>query len=171
MPKPTDVKGVQRFLGLINYLSKFLLKMSELCEPLRVLTLRETEWCWLEAHNKVFQEIKLLVTNSPVLRYYDPTEELTLQCDASEKGLGAALLQQGHPIAFASRALTACEMGYAPIEKELLAVVYGMERFHHYTYGRKVTVNSDHKPRVNCKETPTQGAKETAENVATTPRV
>ncbi|XP_044179125.1 uncharacterized protein K02A2.6-like [Acropora millepora] len=101
------------------------------------------EWCWLEAHNKVFQEIKLLVTNSPVLRYYDPREELTLQCDASEKGLGAALLQQGHPIAFASRALTACEMGYAPIEKELLAVVYGMERFHHYTYGRKVTVTTN----------------------------
>ena len=72
MPKPTDVKGVQRFLGLINYLSKFLPKMSELCEPLRVLTLRETEWCWLEAHDKVFPEIRLLVINSPVLRYYDP---------------------------------------------------------------------------------------------------
>ena len=107
MPKPTDVKGVQRFLGLINYLSRFLPKMSEVCEPLRVLTLRETKWCWLEAHDKVFQEIKLLFTNSPVLRYYDPKEELTLQSDASEKGLGAALLQQGHPIAFASRALTA----------------------------------------------------------------
>ena len=146
MPKPTDVIGVQRFLGLINYLSKFLPKMSELCKPLRVLTLRETECCWLEAYGKVFQEMKLLVTNSPVLQYYDPEEELTLECDASEKGLGAALLQQGHPIAFASRALTACEMGYVPIEKELLAIVYGMERFHHYTYGRKVTVNSDHKP-------------------------
>ena len=174
MPKPTDVKGVQRFLGLINYLSKFLPKMSELCEPLRVLTLRETEWCWLEAHNKVFQEIKLLVTNAPVLRYYDPREELTLQCDASEKGLGAALLQQGHPIAFASRALTACEMGYAPIEKELLAVVYGMERFHHYTYGRKVTVNSDHKPLESIVKKPLHRAPkrlQTAENVATTPRV
>ena len=69
MPKPTDVKGVQQFLGLINYLSKFLPKMSELCEPLRVLTLRETEWWWLEAHDKVFQEIKLLVTNFPVLPF------------------------------------------------------------------------------------------------------
>ena len=109
MPNPTDVKAVQRFLGLINYLSNCLPKMSELCESLRVLTLRETKWCRLEAHDKVFQEIKLLVTNSPVLRYYDPEEELTLQCDASEKGLGAALLQQGHRIAFASRALTSCE--------------------------------------------------------------
>ena len=71
---------------------------------------------------------------------------MTIQCDASEKGLGIALLQQGPPIAFARRALTACDMGYAPIEKELLVVVYGMERSHHYTYGRKVTVDSDHKP-------------------------
>jgi len=146
MPKPTDVKGVQRFLGLVNYLSKFLPKLSEVCEPLRELTLKEVEWCWLEVHDKVFQEVKTLVTNSPILRYYNPEEELTLQCDASDKGLGAALLQQGQPIAFASRALTTCEVGYAPIEKELLAVVYGMERFHHYTFGRKVVVNSDHKP-------------------------
>ena len=126
-PKPTDIKDVQRFLGLVKYLSRFLPKLSEVCEPLRQLTLTETEWCWLEAHDRVFQEIKLLVTNSPVLRYYNPEEELTLQCDSSDKGLGAALLQQGQPIAFARRALTACEMGYAPIEKELLAVVYGME--------------------------------------------
>ena len=103
MPKPTDVKGVQRFLGLINYLSKFLPKMSELCEPLRVLTLRETEWCLLEAHDKVFQEIKLLVTNSPVLRYYDPEEELTLQCDASER-LGCCTLAAKTPHSF-------CEQG------------------------------------------------------------
>ena len=58
MPKPTDVQGVQRFLGLINYLSKFFPKLSEVCEPLHVLTLKETEWCWLEAHDKVFEEIK-----------------------------------------------------------------------------------------------------------------
>ena len=104
MPKPTDVKGVHGFLGLINYLSKFLPKMSELCEPLRVLTLRETEWCWPEAHDKVFQEIKLLVTNSLVLRYYDPEEELTLQCDASEKRLGCCTLAAKTPHSF-------CEQG------------------------------------------------------------
>ena len=146
MPNPTDVKGMQRFLGLVNYLSKFLPRLSTVCEPLRLLTLKDTEWCWLEIHDEVLKEIKKLVANSPVLRYYNPEEELTLQCDASDKGLGAALLQQGQPKAFASRALSACELGYAPIEKELLAVVYGMERFHHYTYGRKVVVNSDHKP-------------------------
>ena len=146
MPNPTDVKGVQRLLGVVNYLSKFLPQLSEVCEPLRTLTLKETLWCWLDVHDQAFKRIKELVTEAPVLRYYDPSEELTLQCDASDKGLGAALLQQGQPIAYASRALTQCEHGYVPIEKELLAVVYGMERFHHYTYGRKVIVHSDHKP-------------------------
>lgn len=96
--------------------------------------------------SKMFSKIKELVTEAPLLRYYDPADELTLQSDASDKGLGAALLQQGQPIAFASRALTQCELGYVPMESEMLAVVYGMERFHHYTYERKVTVYSDQKP-------------------------
>ena len=71
---------------------------------------------------------------------------LTLQADASEKGLGAAIMQAGQPIAYASRALTEAETRYAQIEKELLAVTFGLERFHQYTYGRKVIVQSDHKP-------------------------
>jgi hypothetical protein len=85
------------------------------------------------------------VCTSPVLKYYDPKEELTLQCNASLTGLGASLLQNGQPIAFASRALTDVETRYAQIEKEMLAVVFGLERFHRYTYGRSVNVDSDHK--------------------------
>ena len=65
------------------------------------------------------------------LAYYDPSKEVTLQVDAST-GLGAALLQDKKPIAFASKALTDTESRYANIERELLAVVYGCERFHTY---------------------------------------
>ena len=75
-----------------------------------------------------------------------PSKPLVLQCDASEKGLDASLLQDGKPIAYASRALTCTEINYAQIEKELLVIVFGVERFHQYTYGRKVVVDSDHKP-------------------------
>ena len=64
----------------------------------------------------------------------------------SEKGLGASLLQDGKPLAYASRALTNTETNYAQIEKELLAIVFGVERFHQYTYGRKAVVDSDYKP-------------------------
>ena len=69
-----------------------------------------------------------------------------LQGDASDTGLGACLMQEGHQIAHASRALTSAEQNYAQIEKELLAIVFGTEKFEHYVYGRTVLVESDHKP-------------------------
>ena len=90
--------------------------------------------------------MKQLITNHPVLRYYDVSKEVTLQCDASQSGLGAALLQEGQPVAFASRAFTATEKNYAQIEKELLAIVHACERFDQYLFGREVTVETDHKP-------------------------
>ncbi|XP_041460922.1 uncharacterized protein K02A2.6-like [Lytechinus variegatus] len=146
MQNPTDVAGVQRFLGFVNYLSKFLPNLSEMCEPLRSLTKKDVEWCWLDVHDAAVKSIKEAVTSEPVLRYFDKDIGLVLQADASEKGLGAAILQKGQPIAYTSRALTEAESRYAQIEKELLAVTFGLERFHQYTYGRKVTVQSDHKP-------------------------
>ena len=91
-------------------------------------------------------ETTCYVTNAPFLKYFKSTKGVTLQCDASDKGLGAVLLQDGHPIAYANRALTDPETRYAQIEKELLAVVYGLEKVHTYTYGRQVSVESDHKP-------------------------
>ena len=71
---------------------------------------------------------------------------MVVQCDASKEALGAVLLQDGRPIIFASRTLSRAEENYLQIEKELLAVVFAMERFDHYTYGRHVTVESDHRP-------------------------
>ena len=87
-----------------------------------------------------------MATTSPLLRYYNPEDELTIQCDASEKGLGTAVLQKGQPVAFASRALTDTETRYAQIEKELLAVVFALDKFEQYAYGRPVTIESNHKP-------------------------
>ncbi len=70
-----------------------------------------------------------MISTAPVLAYYDVTKPVTIQCDASQTGLGAALLQDGYPIAYSSRALTATERNYAQIEKELLAIVYACEKF------------------------------------------
>ncbi|CAB4006649.1 Transposon Ty3-G Gag-Pol poly [Paramuricea clavata] len=81
-----------------------------------------------------------------VLAYYQLAEQLEIQCDSSQSGLGAALIQNGQPIAYASRALTETESRYAQIEKELLAVVVAVEKFNDYTFGRKTIVHSDHKP-------------------------
>lgn len=89
---------------------------------------------------------KKILSTTPVLKYFDPSATSTLQCDASMHGMGACLLQDGHPVAYASRSLTPTEVQYAQIEKVLLAIVFGMEKFETYLYGRKVLVESDHKP-------------------------
>jgi len=146
MPKPQDIEGVQRLNGFINYLAKFLPKLSEVMEPIRRLTRKDTPWEWSTEQDKAFQTVQKLVTEAPVLSYYDPSKELTIQCDASQSGLGAALLQNGRPIEYASRALTETETRYAQIEKEMLAIVFSLERFNQYAFGRHVNVESDHKP-------------------------
>ena len=81
-----------------------------------------------------------------MLAYYDRNKEATLQCDYSTQGLGVALVQEGRPIQFASKALVGGEKDYAPIEGEMLGVLYGVKKFHHYLYGRTFTVECDHKP-------------------------
>ena len=78
--------------------------------------------------------------------YYDPYSDLLIHCDASQKGLGAALLQDLKPVGYASRAFTETETCYAQIEKEMLAIVYALEKFNQFTFGRHVTNHSDHKP-------------------------
>ena len=138
MPRPTSLNG------FVNYLSKFLPKLADGMEPIRRLTRKDVQWRWTQVEEKALQEVKKLVTEAPVLSYYDPSSELTIQCDASQRGLGAALLQNQN--AYASRALTETETRYAQIEKEMLAIVYALEKFNQFTFGRKVTVHSDHKP-------------------------
>ena len=129
MPAPRDKTGVQRLLGLAQYLSKFLPYLSDLTKPLRELTQKEVEWCWGETQENAFRQLKEAVTRTPVLRYYNVKEPVTIQCDMSQRGLGAALLQNGQPVAYASRALSSAETRYTQIEKELLAIVLNCERF------------------------------------------
>ena len=106
----------------------------------------DVAWLWGDAQEKAFTKLKVLLTQSPTLAYFDPSKQLDIQCDASKSGLGAALLQDGRPIAYASRALTDTETRYAVIEKEMLAIVFALEKWHQCTYCRPVTIYSDHKP-------------------------
>ena len=147
MPEPTTKQELKSLLGFVNFLSKFLPKLSEVAQPLRDLTAEEAKFIWSTQHAKSFKEIRELVVEHPVLKYYDPSEEAMIQCDASEVGLGAALMQNGQPVAFASRTLSRTERQYTQIEKECLAVVFACDKFSQYIAGRdKTTVESDHKP-------------------------
>jgi hypothetical protein len=92
------------------------------------------------------KKAKQLILSQPVLVYFDPSKPITLQVDASKYRLGAALLQEGKPVAFASKSLNATEENYAQIEKELYAILFGCRHFHQYLYGHQVTVQSNHKP-------------------------
>jgi transposase InsO family protein len=146
MRPPENTEELRRFLGIVNYLGKFLSHLSSLTEPLRNLTKQDTPWNWSVSQEVAFNKIKHLVTETPVLAFYDPAKELTLENDACEYGLGSALMQQGRPIAYASRSLSETETRYAQIEKEMLAIVFGLEKFNHFTFGRPVSVITDHKP-------------------------
>ena len=147
MPPPSDVTAVQRLLGLAQYLSKFLPHLSDITKPLRELTQKDVAWTWDPQQQQALEKLKRAVSSTPVLRYYNLQEEVTLQCDASQSGLGAGLLQNGQPVAYASRALTPTETRYAQIEKELLAIVFACEHFEAYTYGRDiVNIETDHQP-------------------------
>ena len=92
MPRPADVEAVQRLNGCVNYLAKFLPRLADVMEPIRRLTRADTKWVWTAEQEKAFQDVKKLVTEAPVLSYYNPNGELEIQCDASQKGIGATLL-------------------------------------------------------------------------------
>ena len=145
-PTPKDASELRRYLGFLQYLAKFLPRLAEVAVPLYDLTKKDVDWQWEQRQQDAFDATKKLTTAEPVLRYFDPNTDLEIQCDASDKGLGATLMQEGQPIAYASRRLTTTEQRYAPIEKEMLAIVWSMEKYHQHTYGNFTTVYSDHRP-------------------------
>lgn len=146
MPTPKDKAAVMRFLGLIKFLARFVPNVSSLSAALRNLTRKDVNFEWLPEHNREFEHLKNLIVAKPVLAFFDPNLPVTVQTDSSKDGLGSVLLQNNQPVAFASRALTPAEVRYSQIEKELLAIVFAVERFHEFVYGRLVTVHSDHRP-------------------------
>ena len=123
-PAPTSLEELRRFLGMVNYLSRYLDHLADILHPLQNLLKKDTQWNWSEAQEQVFQRIKIMIATSPVLAFYDPYKKRTLVNDASDYGLGCHLEQDGCPVVFASRTLSDTEQRYSQIEKEMLAVIY-----------------------------------------------
>ena len=158
MPQPRDKAATRRFLGTITYLAKFCPNLSEVVRPLRDLTHIKQEFLWSEQHTNAFAKAKELVSKTPCLRYFDINSPVVLQVDASEYGLGAALLQpvtdpngssniQWQPVAYSSSSLSPTEQRYAQIEKETLAIVHAFHKFDQLLFGKSdITVHSDHQP-------------------------
>ena len=141
-----SIQQLQSFNGMVNYLKRFSPVLSELAEPLRKLQKSDTVWAWESEQQTAFEKTKTALTTLPVLAYFDKNKDHIIQTDASKTGLGAVLLQEGQPVVYASRTLTDTECRYSNIERELLGVVFGLERLHHYTFGKPITVETDHQP-------------------------
>jgi hypothetical protein len=141
-----DKEEVKRFLGMINHLSIFIPNVSQINAPLRELVKHDVLWHWDRPQREAFDQLKQLLIKAPVMQYFDPSKKIVIQTDASKSGLGCCLLQDNHPIVYSSRSLSECEQNYAQIEKELLAIMYSLEKFHYYTYGQHVEIQTDHKP-------------------------
>ncbi|XP_063956823.1 uncharacterized protein LOC135154503 [Lytechinus pictus] len=125
MPSPKDKKDVQRSLGLFTYLAAYIPNFSEKSAPLRELLQKEVPFIWDDDHEHSLNSPKSTVSSGACLQFYDPKKETTLDVDASMKGLGTCLLQQ---------------------ERETLAVVFGINRFHKYLFGKEFTVITHHRP-------------------------
>ena len=146
MPNPTNRAELQTILGMITYLTKFQSNLSSITSPMRELLRDDVDFNWTSRQSEAFEQVKKSLTQAPVLSYYDRTKPVRLQVDASSKGLGACCMQDGKPIAYASKTLTAAEVKYSQIEKEMLGILFGCTRFKHYIYGRRTVVESDCKP-------------------------
>lgn len=143
---PENKAELQRLLGMVTYLAKFIPKLSEMTYPLRQLIEKDAEWLWTPHQQQAVEQIKHALSSAPVLKFYNVNKNVIIQCDASSYALGAVLIQDGQPVAYTSRALTDAEKNYPQIEKEALAIRFACKKFHEYIYGKQLIVETDHKP-------------------------
>ena len=154
MNRPQNKEELQRFLGMVTYVAKFIPNFSQISTPLRQLLEKETDWHWTEIQEESFNSLKTLVTQSPVLRYFDVGKHVKISVDASSGGLGAVLLQNDQPVAYASKALSRSQINYAQIEKDASRSVWmhTIPRLHIWAE-RDTSRNRPQATRVDSKKT------------------
>ncbi len=147
-PAPTNATELKQFLGLATYYRKFVKNFSIIASPLHTLTRKNVQWEWTLNCQQAFQELKDLLTETPVLAFPSFTHQFILDTDASNDGLGAVLSQHidGHElvVAYASRILSKSERSYCTTRKEMLALVWAVRYFRPYLIGREFRVRTDH---------------------------
>ena len=151
--RPKTKKKVRSLLGLIGFYRRYVLNFSSLVAPLVELTKKNkpTKIVWSESCQTAFEKVKQVLSSSPVVQLPDFKKQFIIRSDASGEGIGAALLQQGddgllHPVLFASRKLLDREKRYSVIERECLALVWAVDKFHRYVCGRQFVIETDHRP-------------------------
>ncbi|XP_053699347.1 uncharacterized protein K02A2.6-like [Sabethes cyaneus] len=151
MPPPHDITSLRSFLGAVNFYAKFVQEMHQLRRPLDALLKKDTKFNWNSECQQSFQRFKEVLQSDLLLTHYDPALPIIVDADASQSGIGACLMHQFpdgtlKAVAHASRSLTSAEANYGQIEKEGLALVFSVTKFHRMLLGRKFTLQTDHQP-------------------------
>ena len=150
-PAPKTPTELRSFLGMLNFYGKFIPNLSSILEPLHSLLRKDVVWKWEVEQQEAFDKAKNQLQSSDVLVHYDPEKEMVVSCDASPYGVGAVLshvMEDGseRPVAYTSRTLSTAERNYGHLDKEALAVVFAVKKFHQFLYGRHFKIYTDHKP-------------------------
>ena len=150
-PAPQNAAELKSYLGMVTHFSRFVNNAATILAPLHRLLHKDQPWRWSQVEQDSFEVIKAALGSTKMLVHYDPEKPLIIKCDASPYGVGAVLLHrmpsgEEKPIAFASRTLTQAEKNYAQLDKEALAIMFGVKRFHLYVFGRHFEILTDHKP-------------------------
>jgi hypothetical protein len=157
MPLPQTKKQLRSFMGTISFYRKFIDNLATMASPLTDLLKKglPDKLTWSDNDSKCFAHLKDCLTKSPVLQLPDNTKLFHLRTDASNTALGAILLQYCNdkpmPVAYASRKLLPREQNYATVEKECLSIVWAINKFHRYLYGREFVIETDHQPLIYLK--------------------
>ena len=150
-PRPENSTQLRAFLGMINYHGKFNRNLSSILQPLNQLLQKNQDFTWTPQCEAAFNKAKDSLSSSNVLVHYDPSLPVILESDASQYGIGAVILHRfpngdERHIAYASRSLNSPEQNYSQIEKERLAIIFGVTKYYMYLFGCKFTLQTDHNP-------------------------
>ena len=143
-PTPTNVHEVQSFHGLASFYRRFVKDFSTIAAPLNAIVKKDVVFKWGEEQQKAFESLKEKLTNAPILTLPNFTKTFEIECDASNVGLRAVLLQEGHPIAYFSEKLNRSHLNYSTYDKELYALVRALHNWQHYLFPKEFVIHSDH---------------------------
>ena len=151
-PVPVNAKQLRGFLGLAGYYRKFIKHYGVISKSLTELLKKNVIYQWTDTQQKAFDALKQALISAPVLKLPDFSQEFVIETDASEQGIGAVLMQGGHPLAFLSKALSPKNRGLSTYEKECLAVLMAIDKWRQYLHHAEFTIRTDQKALIHLED-------------------